>query len=172
MGKPAKKTETKKPARRQRTYRAKQLEGPGIIGEYRYIDSLFGVKLFLQKDGRRRGLWLNLEEEINSRIEQDSRLFEKGMQEFEKWMAAEDGYKKEPKMLRFMLRSICFSYFFEHRTEGKGMRLTWTQVRNFIKALTEAEKTEKEKTEDDGFDPDAPENNYPDVDDDEDEDEE
>lgn len=121
---------------------------PDTLFKARYIDSLFGTTLFLRRDGRRRGLWVWLEEDHKARIRQDTRIFEEGLKKFTAWLEAPDGYKEKPEMLGFMLRSIHFDYFFGHRTEGSAVRLTWPQLRKFIKAAKDAEKAETRKTED------------------------
>lgn len=124
---------------------------PDTLFRARYIDSLFGTTLFLRRDGRRRGLWVWLEEDHKARIEQDARIFEEGFKKFYEEMkkkVEKTGKMPDPLDLMFQLKHLHLSYFFDHRTEGAAVRLTWPQLRKFIKAATEAEKAEKEKTED------------------------
>lgn len=115
-----------------------------------YPDSLYDVRLFLTGDGRKRGLWVCLEEDWKARSEQDWRLFSEGLKKFKAWLDdPKKGYAKEPDMLGFMLRSIHFSYFFEHRTEARAIRLSWRKSLKLAEALKKAHADEKKKTLDD-----------------------
>jgi hypothetical protein len=133
-------------------------DDPDTLFEAEYIDSLFGLKLFLRRDGRRRGLWVWLEENIKYRIEQDSRIFEDGFKKFYAELKAhveKKGTLPDPFTLLFALKHNHFDYFFGHRTEATAVRLTWPQVRKFIKKLEESEAAEEHKTEDWNFEEDA-----------------
>jgi len=133
-------------------------EGNRTLGGFRYPDSLFFTKLFVTKDGRKRGLWVWIEDEVNTRLKQDQRVFEEGLVRFRKWLDDPDGYKKNPEDLRFQIKQICFSYFFAHRTEAAGIRLSWHQVKRLAQILVDGEAKEEYKTEaEDYFDPDRSE---------------
>jgi len=113
----------------------------GLKYEMEYEDSLFGTKMAITTDGRHRGLWVWIADEINTVVKNDIRIFEEGLKRFTKYLASED-YKKNPEMMGFMLRSIHFDYFFGHRIESTGVRMTWKQTRDLHTALGEALKTE------------------------------
>ena len=150
MSKPAKKKVEEVEDEYEPIYET-QDDDPDTLYSARYIDSLFGLKLFLRRDGRRRGLWVWLEEDHKARIEQDRRLFEKGFKDFYEEMkksVEKTGKMPEPMDVLFRLKHLHLSYFFDHRTEATAMRLTWPQLRRFIKKLKESEAAEKEKTED------------------------
>ena len=125
----------------------------GVLYVADYVDSMFGLRLSLKKDGRKRGLWVFLEEEINSRMDQDWRIFEDGMEklipELEKIFAKKN--EKDLKMRPFEVRQalrLHLDYFLSHRTQGQGFRFTWKQLKKFIGKITYAEKAEKKKSED------------------------
>lgn len=124
-------------------------EDDGMLYIAPYHDSLFGTRLELRTDGRKRGLWIWLEEAYNTRIEHDGHRFREGLVRFKEWLDSPTGYKKEPEMLAFMLRDICFRLFFDHRTEGQAVRLTWKQVKQLEAKLTSGYANEKHKTEED-----------------------
>jgi hypothetical protein len=115
--------------------------------ELTYADSLYGVRLYLTDDGRKRGLWVWLEEDAKIRIEQDWKMFERCLEKFKAWLDdPKKGYAKEPDMLGFMLRSIHFDYFFGHRTEASAIRLSWRKSKLLAAALNKAHRDEKNKT--------------------------
>ena len=143
----AKKQEEEKPESKF-TYPSDYRDKADILFEAPYHDSLYFLRMTLQRDGRRRGLWVVLEEDTMTRVNQDIRMFDQGMKNF--LPELKKLYAKgepEPYEVKSALR-IHFDWFFDHRTEGTGMRLTWSQVRKFIAALTAREKEEKHKTED------------------------
>lgn len=113
-----------------------------------YVDSLYGMRMLLRPDGRRRGLWIWLEEEVNSRLSVDRQMFNIGLEKFipelKKIFA-----KKNKEMLEFEVRQTLrthFDFFFDHRTEGTAVRLTWPQVRKLIVALkAEASRDDHEE---------------------------
>lgn len=114
-----------------------------------YIDSMYGLRLFLRKDGRKRGLWIFLEEDSTARLDSDFRSFEHGMKEFltelKKLMK-----KPDDQMFEFNIRMALkhhFDLFFSHRTEGTGFRFTWSQLRNFIAKAKKGIADEKRKTD-------------------------
>jgi hypothetical protein len=134
-----------------RYYTKDEKQDPDTLFSARYIDSMYGLKLFLTRDGRRRGLWVWLEEDSKARIESDSRIFNEGFKKFYdelKKKVEKTGKLPDPMDLLFSLKHIHFDYFFGHRTEATAVRLTWPQVRNFIKKLKAGEKDETKKTED------------------------
>lgn len=120
-----------------------------VLFKANYADSMYGMRMLLLRDGRRRGLWVWLEEEVYTRLNSDKRRFDQGMDKFlpelEKIFAKKD---KENRMfevrqaLRFHL-----SLFFDNRTQGTAVRLTWPQVRELAAQLKAGDKDEKEKTE-------------------------
>ncbi len=120
-----------------------------VLTRLRFVDSLFGATLFLTKDGRKRGLWVWLGDEINTRLRNDSRLFDSGLERFQKWLDDPDGYRKEPSDLQFQLKELCFSPFFSHRTEDSSVRMTWIQVKKLADALAAGVASELEKSEED-----------------------
>lgn len=102
---------------------------------------MFGTKLAVTNDGRHRGLWVWMADEINRTVDNDIRIFDEGLKRFTKYLASAD-YKKNPAMMGFMLRSIHFDYFFGHRTEAAGVRMTWKQTKALHAALGKALKEE------------------------------
>jgi len=125
-----------------------------ILAQMRCVDSMFGTTLFLTEDGRKRGLWVWIEDEINARLRTDTRMFDTG---FERFVA----YVKEKKIdfsdekqvgdLRFHMRCLFFDYFFGHRTEGQAVRLGWAQAKRLAAAITKGIADEKDKTKEDGY---------------------
>lgn len=144
----AKKQEEAKPEEQKDMYPS-DYNRDNILFKANYVDSLYGLRMILQKDGRKRGLWIVLEEESMTRIRADAHWRDEGLKtllpELRKLFARKK--KVTTGELGWALRGH-LSFFFDHRTEGTGMRLTWSQVRKFIAALTAREKEEKHKTED------------------------
>lgn len=124
---------------------------PDTLFSARFIDSMYGLKMFLTRDGRRRGLWVWLEEDHKARIDSDSRIFNESFKKFYaelKKTVEKTGKLPDPLDMLFSFKHLHFDYFFGHRTEATAMRLTWPQVRDFIKKLKAGEKDETKKTED------------------------
>lgn len=132
--------------------------------EARFPDSLFDQRLFLTDDGRKRGLWIWLEEDAHSRIENDSRIFQQSLKEFlaylkkkkfdfSKELTAGDGFDFVMSMKMY------FDYFFSHRTEASAIRLSWRKSLKLAAALKKAHRDETKKSLEDyddayGKDPD------------------
>lgn len=123
----------------------------------RYPDSLFDVRLFLTDDGRKRGLWIWLEENWKIRWDNDLRIFEEDLKRFVQHLKEEKFDLEAPTHLRdlaFALR-LHFDYFFGHRTEAAAIRLSWLQVKKLAAALEAGHAAETQKTEDYNHDFDA-----------------
>ncbi len=123
-----------------------------ILMEARYPDSMYDLRLFLLKDGRKRGLWVNLEEDSERRNEQDHASFKRGFDEFVKYLTGKklNFNKLKPGdlfELVMMMKNIHFRTFFDRRTEGVGLRLSWKQVKKLAAALNKGHRNEKAKTE-------------------------
>lgn len=114
--------------------------------ELKYPDSLFDIRLFLTGDGRKRGLWVWLEENHEDRIEADATYFKRGLEDFMKDLRSRKKLPDDFEML-MLLKHTYFSYFFDHRTEASAIRLSWKQVKQLAAALKKGEKDETEKTE-------------------------
>jgi hypothetical protein len=112
-----------------------------------YADSIYDNRLFLLKDGRKRGLWIFLEEDPTLRIKADARFFDQG---FDAFMKDLDTFDKKDTMYRFKIFTslkIHFDPFFGHRTEGSAIRMTWKKVLKLAAALRKGYKDEKKKTD-------------------------
>jgi len=131
----------------KRSY-ASDYDEENLLFKAYYEDSLYGLRLNLRRDGRRRGLWVNLEEDRRIRSKRDLEVWEEALEDLMPVLAKLFSKKEvDPLDVRMAIR-LHMGWFFDHRTEGLGMRLTWPQVRKFIAALTAREKEEKNKTED------------------------
>lgn len=115
-----------------------------------YADSLFDVRLFLTGDGRKRGLWVWLEEDWEARIEQDSRLFNNGLKRFMEYLKTKgktfDANKPEHVFDLIFRIKMDFDYFFSHRTEAQAIRLSWRKSKLLAAALNKAHRDEKDKS--------------------------
>lgn len=141
----------KKTAKKDRHYQAKD-----ALLALRYPDSLFDVRLFLTDDGRKRGLWIWLEEDWKIRVDNDHRIFDEGLKKFVQYLKEKkfDFDKMKPEQAFDFVFSLkmYFDYFFSHRTEAAAIRLSWLQVKKLSAALEASRKAEKKKTEDDDYD--------------------
>lgn len=119
-----------------------------LLFKARYVDSVYGLRLILLRDGRRRGLWVNLEEEIEKRKTIDRKLFQRGLEEI---LPKLHKLAKKEALNEAEVESLLrthFAFFFECRTEGKATRLSWRQVRALSAALKKGDADEKNKDED------------------------
>lgn len=136
------------PPKKTRHYHAKD-----ALLELTYPDSLFDVRLFLTDDGRKRGLWVWLEEDWKVRVENDSRIFEEGFRKFIEYLKKKkfdfNDLKPEQGFDFVFSLKMYFDYFFSHRTEAAAIRLSWKQVKQLSAALLAGHKTETKKTEED-----------------------
>lgn len=122
-----------------------------LLLELNYPDSIYDVRLFLTKDGRRRGLWVFLEEDSKRRTNRDGVMFNRGVTRLLKDLV-EKKFDINSSSAGFELCLALqrhFDPFFGHRTESKAVRLSWKQVKRLAARLTAAHKSETEKTEED-----------------------
>lgn len=116
-----------------------------LLMELNYPDSLYDTRLFLTGDGRKRGLWIWLEEDPEIRLKSDRDQFDRGIKDF-----MEELEEKRGKMSRFEMSLSLrrhFGTFFDHRTEARAVRLSWEQVKKLASGLRKGYADEKEKTE-------------------------
>lgn len=140
-----KKRETKK----RETHSIKQLYKKDLLVELDYVDSLFDLRLFVTKDGRRRGLWVWLEDATEIRAKQDARYFEEGLADFVRELAKLNPKSKLYRWEVGMLLRLHFDLFFGERTRPVGLRLSWKRVKKLAEGLLRGHASEKKKTEED-----------------------
>ena len=121
--------------------------------ELDWCDSIFDLRLFLTDDGRKRGLWVWLEEDAKRRVENDAEIFNEGFKKFVEHLKKKKydfaNLKPEQGFDFIFSLKLYFDYFFSHRTEAAAIRLSWKQVKKLEAALKKEHAAEKNKTEED-----------------------
>lgn len=108
--------------------------------EVQFDEAFELTRMAMTGDGRKRGLWFWMADRVEVRRKREAPIFQEGVEQLEKWLKDPEGYAKHPENLSFMIRSNCFEYFFAHRYEAQGVRLSWAQAKEFHKALGKALK--------------------------------
>lgn len=131
----------------QKGHKSHHYHAKDALFEATYADSIFDQRLFLTDDGRKRGLWIWLEEDSHSRIEQDSRIFNEGLKRFVEHLKKKPSLTKPENMFEFVMTlKMDFDYFFSHRTEASAIRLSWRKSKLLAAALNKAHRDEKHKS--------------------------
>lgn len=112
-----------------------------------YIDSLVGAQLVLTKDGRRRGLWVWLENDLEIVQRHHELRYEEALAKMMKAIKKKRGKPNEGDMRCWL--GVYFSVFSSEydRQSNNGVRLTWRQARALAAKLNSSIKAEKHKTE-------------------------